>query len=186
METATVITDGSADNTRGTGGWCAIIKVGSSLTELTGWEESTTSNRMELLAAIEGLRAFKTPTKIHLVSDSTYMLKTLKNKWYERWFEENQEHRPNLDLWRLLVGLVHFHDVEFTKVKGHSGNYWNDRADVMAKKARKEKLAIMNISEHFDETKRCEHLGYNDKQCQLVFGHLSGHYYSTRKWKWED
>lgn len=186
MREATIITDGSADNTRGTGGWCAIIKVGSSLTEITGWEESTTSNRMELMAAIQGLRHLKFPTKVHLVSDSTYMLKTLRNKWYERWFEEEQLHRPNLDLWHNLVGLVNFHEVEFTKVKGHSGHYWNDRADTLAKKARKEQLTLVNTAEFFDENTRCPKIGYTDKQCQLALGHLSNHYYSTRKWKWED
>lgn len=99
MTEATIFTDGSANNIRGTGGWCAIIRTESSLIEISGWEDSTTSNRMELLAAIKGLKQFKLPTKIVLVSDSTYMIKSLKNKWYERWFEEEEKVvRPNLDL----------------------------------------------------------------------------------------
>lgn len=181
MNQATVITDGSADNIRGTGGWCAIIQVGSSLTELAGWEESTTSNRMELLAAIQGLREFKLPTNIKLISDSTYMIKTLRHKWYERWFDENQTHRPNMDLWKTLVGLIHYHNVELVKVKGHSGHYWNDRADLLAKKARKEKLIVQEFSATFDHTSRCDSLSHGDKQCQLPMGHISNHYYSTRK-----
>lgn len=185
MEKATIITDGSADNVQGTGGWCAILVVGSSITEMIGFEEPTTSNRMELMAAIEGLRAFKTPTQIKLISDSTYMLKTLKNKWYERWFAENQP-RPNLDLWQTLVGLVHYHDVELEKTKGHSGDYWNERADQLAKYARKEKIAMTQIHEDFDKDARCEEVLRGKKQCQLFMGHFGNHYFSTRMWKWNE
>lgn len=182
MHEATIITDGSADNSSGTGGWCAITVVGSTVTEIVGYEDSTTSNRMELLAAIEGLRAFKSPTKIRLVSDSSYMLKTLRHKWYERWFEEEQSHRPNMDLWEILVGLIHYHDVDYEKVKGHSGDYWNERADQLAKQARKEKVAMTQTIEDFDIDARCgELIGRGkDKQCQLFKGHFGKHYFSNK------
>jgi ribonuclease HI len=119
---AVVITDGSADNIKGTGGWAAIVMVGSILIEKTGHEEPTTSNRMELLAAIEGLKELDLPHNVKLISDSAYMLSALQNKWYERWFLEERP-RPNLDLWKVLAGLIHYHDVDFIKIKGHSGDY---------------------------------------------------------------
>ena len=143
--TTVIITDGSADNISGQGGWCAIVRTGRSVKELVGHEPQTTSNRMELTAAIEGLRSLSVPTDVTLVADSSYLLNTLKNKWYEQWFQEKRgKPRPNMDLWHQLVGLIHFHNVTFVKVKGHSGDYWNTRADKLAAHARVNRITSLN------------------------------------------
>lgn len=170
----TIITDGSADNKKGMGGWAALVRSSTTLIELTGWEEGTTSNRMELLAAIEGLRSIQTPSDVTIVTDSAYVLNTMRNQWYERWFEgldrvgnPRVKPRPNLDLWHQLVGLCHFHNVSWVKVKGHSGDYWNDRADRLADRARREKVSMkLELS----NGSRCDTMSYG-KQCYLYAGH---------------
>lgn len=139
-----VWTDGSADNRSGHGGWAAIVLTPTTVTELAGFALQTTSNRMELMAAIEGLRSVAIPSDIELVSDSSYLVNTLKRQWYLGWFEETpaqQDRRPNMDLWHQLVGLKHYHEIKFRKVKGHSGNYWNERADRLACDARKKRFS---------------------------------------------
>lgn len=171
----TIITDGSADNKSGKGGWCALVRNAATLTELTGWEEGTTSNRMEMLAAIEGLKAITTPSDVEVVTDSAYVVNTMRNQWYWRWFDgmdrvgnPRMKPRPNLDLWYQLVGLCHFHNVTWIKVKGHSGDYWNERADRLADRARREKLSIkLEIPSH---NTRCETISFG-KQCYLYAGH---------------
>lgn len=139
-----VVTDGSADNRNGSGGWCAIVRTPTTVTELTGFATDTTSNRMEMTAVVKGLLSITTPSNISLVADSAYVLNSLKNKWYDRWFEQDADgtrvDRPNLDLWYVLAGLVQYHTVSFTKIKGHSGDYWNERADKLAGYARVNKV----------------------------------------------
>lgn len=147
-----------------------MIRTSTTLTELTGWETKTTSNRMELLAAIEGLRSLKTPTEVTVITDSAYLLNTMRQKWYEKWFlEERETPRPNLDLWYLLVGLAEFHDITWIKVKGHSGDYWNERADKLADVARREKSAL-RLEIDCSEEIRCNTVSYG-KQCYLYSGH---------------
>jgi ribonuclease HI len=134
-----IVTDGSADNRTGQGGWGVVIQTPLSLVEACGNAENTTSNRMELMAAIEGIKLAES-TDIELVSDSAYLLNTLKNRWYVQWFLEEDADakvRPNLDLWEELVQLVNTRDVVLTKVRGHSGDYWNERVDKLAKNARR-------------------------------------------------
>ena len=185
MDAVTIYTDGSANNITGSGGWCAIIHKGSTMIEISGFVESTTSNRMELQAAIEGLRLFTVPHKVRLVSDSTYMIKTLRHKWYETWFEQKQDHRPNLDQWRFLSTLVKFHDVDFVKVKGHSTHYWNDRCDYLAGEARLNQITSRNETNDFRLEEPCGII-FKDKQCKLFHGHLSDCYFSNRKqYRWD-
>lgn len=180
MPTATIITDGSADNRNGAGGWAVIIRTPSSLVEIAGWEEGTTSNRMELTAAIKGLKALTTPHNVELIADSSYLLKTLKNQWYVKW-RDTEPHRtkprPNMDLWEQLHGLTQFHTVTFIKVKGHSGDYWNERADRLAKFARKDKKEIRNELTEFKDV-RCTSLSMSGVQCKLHLGH-SGNCHHT-------
>jgi ribonuclease HI len=149
-----IITDGSASNITGQGGYAAIVRNGSSLTEIVGHAEGTTSNRMEMMAAIEGLRSISQPSKIEVVTDSAYLCNTMRQKWYERWLEDEPfrtKPRPNMDLWVQLIGLSQFHDVTWIKVKGHSGDYWNERADKLADKSRREKLSGVYNTEQIDE-----------------------------------
>ena len=180
----TIITDGSADNRTGSGGWCAIVRTPTTLVELTGWATGTTSNRMEVTAALEGLRAVKTPSDVTVVTDSSYLLKTMRHKWYENWIEQEKfgaEPRPNMDLWYALIGLAHFHNITWVKIKGHSGDYWNERADKLADMARREKLSLRHDIDDWTAGKRCEEMSPSDRQCKLHSGHSGNCYFTNGK-----
>lgn len=180
----TIITDGSADNRTGSGGWAAIVRTPTSLVELTGWAEGTTSNRMELMAAIEGLRAVQTPSDITVVADSSYLLNTMKRKWYVNWIEQERlgaDPRPNMDLWYALIGLAQFHSVTWRKIKGHSGDYWNERADRLADIARRERIAARHDITDWQAGVRCPENSPSEQQCKLHAGHSGAHYFTNGK-----
>jgi ribonuclease HI len=176
----TVVTDGSACNRSRKGGWAAVVRNSTTLTELTGWAEETTSNRMELVAAVEALKSIPVPSKVTLVTDSAYLRNTMTRKWYENWFTEDKKRkRPNLDLWYQLDGLAKFHDITWVKVKGHSGDYWNTRVDVLAAWARTEQTEIANKMEVTDLV--CGAVKYKS-QCRLYAGHSGRHHYKGRNY----
>ena len=164
----TVITDGSADNKTKKGGWAAVVRNCTTLTELTGWAEETTSNRMELTAAVEALKSIPVPSDITVITDSAYLRNTMTRKWYERWFLEEHKTRPNLDLWYQLAGLASFHTITWVKVKGHSGDYWNDRVDKLADWARTGRVQVQNKIELNDV--QCPELNFSAR-CRLYIGH---------------
>ena len=178
----TIITDGSADNRTGSGGWACIIRTSSSLSELIGWEDGTTSNRMELMAAIQGLLAINIPSDIDLISDSAYLVNTMRNKWYLRWFDDagngKGTDRPNLDLWLTLASISKFHNIKWIKIKGHSGDYWNTRADRLADYARTKKQNSVEVIDEFQD-KRCEDVADSGMQCKLHYKHTGSHYWTN-------
>jgi ribonuclease HI len=98
---------------------------------------------MELRAAVEGLSLFGESHYIHLISDSAYMINSLKFGWWKEWKRlawtnpKTHQRTPNADLWIKLIELCDFHEVEPIKVKGHDGNRLNERCDKLAKLARK-------------------------------------------------
>lgn len=148
---AIIYTDGSAGADK-RGGWSAIVATPSFGIEITGCELNTTNNRMEIIAALEGMKILKEPHDIKLVSDSAYMLNTIKSKWYTRWFDEAErvpQHkgnpRPNLDLWRAMVELLCYHVVTTVKVKGHAGVEHNERVDKLAVAARKQQTTSLEV-----------------------------------------
>lgn len=189
MQTVVLITDGSADNRNGSGGWAAIVRGPDILIELFGYADGTTSNRMELVAIIEGLKAIKTPSRVEIVADSAYALNSIRDKWYERWIKQAEHDqwlygkhkpRPNLDLWRQLQGLCQFHEVVPIKVKGHSGDYWNTRADRLADRARREKLSETHTLLGIPDA-RCDDIAPSGRRCKLHLGHTGPHYWSEGK-----
>ncbi len=106
--------------------------------ELWGGEESTTNNRMELLAAIKGLEALKRPTKVKLTTDSQYVRQGI-TQWIDNWKAKgwktaNKKPVKNQDLWEQLDSLRAQHDVEWHWVRGHSGHVENERVDALANK----------------------------------------------------
>lgn len=127
-----IYTDGGCEGNPGRGGWAALIYGGPTPEEIHGYEQKTTNNRMELRAAIEGLRHLKTPSWVRLYSDSAYLLDPLKKGWLSGW-EKNgwrkADKKPvkNVDLWKELLEAVRPHEVEWVKVKGHSGVGANER-----------------------------------------------------------
>lgn len=134
-----IYTDGGCKvNPNGPGGYAAVIIKDTIPIYITGFEPFTTNQRMELKAAIAGLKMIDKPSVIKLYSDSAYMVNCFKDKWYINWEKNNwknskREPVANIDLWQLLLELVKFHNsVEFIKVKGHSTDIINNKCDQLA------------------------------------------------------
>jgi len=139
--TVDIYTDGACSGNQfkeNSGGWGAVLISGEKRKEISGGARNTTNNRMELTACIMGLRELKQANvKINMYSDSAYIVNCINNGWYRKW-EMNgwktskKEPVENRDLWEELLRLIKKFEVEFIKVKGHSGNELNDRADELA------------------------------------------------------
>lgn len=133
----TIYVDGACSGNPGPGGWGAIVIDGGERRELSGGETSTTNQRMELRAAIEGLRAVPGRRGVDLHSDSAYVVNCFRDRWYARWRENgwrNAQKKPvdNRDLWEALLAEAERHDVRWHKVAGHSGDPLNEQADRLA------------------------------------------------------
>ena len=129
-------TDGACRGNPGPGGWGALLKYGDSERELYGGQRHTTNNRMELLAAIEGLAAVEESRAITLTTDSTYVMKGI-TEWLAGWKRRGWKtaaRKPvaNADLWRRLDEQNSRHMVTWRWIKGHSGHPGNERADALA------------------------------------------------------
>lgn len=134
--TVTLYTDGACKGNPGPGGWGALLSYGERSRELFGGEEATTNNRMELMAAIEGLKALKRPCQVDLYTDSQYVRKGI-TEWMAGWKKNGWKtaaRKPvkNEDLWRVLDEEVARHEIRWHWVKGHSGVPGNERADALA------------------------------------------------------
>jgi ribonuclease HI len=139
MKQVELFTDGACRGNPGPGGWGALLRHGSRERELWGGEAATTNNRMELLAAIEGLSALSEPCRVTLTTDSTYVMKGI-TEWIENWKRRGWKtaaKKPvaNADLWRRLDEACASHEIEWHWVKGHSGHPENERADALANRA---------------------------------------------------
>ena len=134
-----IYTDGACSGNPGPGGWGAYIDNAGVVTELSGREEDTTNNRMELKAVIEALNSFTSKTNLNLYTDSKYVMDG-SSKWIENWKKNGwktaqKKAVKNQDLWIELDKLVHFHQIHWVWVKGHDGNLGNERADYLATSA---------------------------------------------------
>ena len=132
-----LFTDGACSGNPGPGGWGAILRYGDKEKELCGGEKETTNNRMELMAAIMGLKALKEPCMVRLVTDSKYVADGVTKGWAESWRNNNwrkADKKPalNQDLWSELLDLLSVHEVKIDWVKGHAGHPENERCDVLA------------------------------------------------------
>lgn len=136
MKHVTIYTDGACSGNPGAGGWGALLFYGSACKEISGAEENTTNNRMELTAAIEALSLLKEPCDIHLYSDSAYLVNAFQQGWIYGWkkkgWKKGHADIPNKDLWLKLYALFQTHKIEFVKVKGHADNEYNNRCDKLA------------------------------------------------------
>ena len=136
----TIYTDGACSGNPGNGGWGTILMYNNHKKELSGAEQNTTNNRMELLAAIKGLELLKEPCNVSLYSDSAYMVNAFLQDWVSNWKNNNfrgsdKKEIKNLDLWKRLLSLTETHNVTFIKVKGHADNEFNNRGDFLATSA---------------------------------------------------
>lgn len=137
MKKVELYTDGACRGNPGPGGWGAILVYGKYRRELSGGEESTTNNRMELTAAIEGLSALKEPCEVTLTSDSRYLVDAVTLGWLDEWRRNNWRLKSrgavkNPELWEKLATLLALHRVSFVWVKGHDGHPENERCDQLA------------------------------------------------------
>lgn len=133
-----LFTDGACKGNPGPGGWGALLRYGDMEKELFGGEANTTNNRMELMAAIEGLKALKRPCQVILTTDSQYVMKGI-NEWLAGWKKKgwrNAAKQPikNQDLWQQLDAECQRHQIEWRWVRGHTGHAENERADQLANK----------------------------------------------------
>ena len=133
----TLFTDGACSGNPGPGGWGAILIWGTHRKLLSGGEPETTNNRMELMAAIEGLEGLSRGCAVDLHTDSQYLRNGIL-QWIHGWKRngwKTADKKPvkNEDLWRRLDAALHRHEVEFHWVKGHAGHDLNEEADVLAR-----------------------------------------------------
>lgn len=137
MKQVTIYTDGACSGNPGPGGWGAILRYGEYERELSGGEEQTTNNRMELTGVIVALEALKEPCEVELYSDSKYVIDALAKGWARGWRDRGwvkPDKKPalNSDLWARLLELCERHTVHLHWVKGHAENPYNNRCDALA------------------------------------------------------
>lgn len=139
MKKVRLITDGSCKGNPGPGGWACILKFGNHVKEMYGHAPQTTNNRMEIQAAIEGLKALKERCEVTIVTDSEY-LKNGITQWISGWKRKGWRTKDgspvkNQELWIELDGLVDGHDTHWTWTKGHASDAENNRCDELAQMA---------------------------------------------------
>ena len=139
MTHVVMFTDGACRGNPGVGGWGAILSAGDHERSLAGAERMTTNNRMELKAAIEGLKAIKKQCDVTLYTDSQYVKKGI-TEWLTNWKQKGWKtaaRKPvkNIDLWQQLDELQTRHNVDWRWVKGHAGIEGNEKADLLANAA---------------------------------------------------
>ena len=142
MKKVQIITDGACLGNPGPGGWAAILRYNEHHKELWGSEPQTTNNRMELRAAIEGLRALKEGCAVEVVTDSEYLkngITTWIHGWKRKgWMTAAKKPVINQDLWKALDAEVTRHHTDWVWTKGHANHEDNNRADELATQAARE------------------------------------------------
>ncbi len=138
MKNVEIYTDGACSGNPGPGGYGAILSYKGHEKIISGGEESTTNNRMELMAVICALETLKEKCNVDLYTDSAYVCNAISEKWIEDWQLKGWKNSKNkevlnMDLWLRLLSLLEYHNVSFHKVKGHSTVEKNNRCDEIAR-----------------------------------------------------
>lgn len=144
LKNVIIYTDGSCINNPGIGGYGVVLIYGKHRKELSGGFRLTTNNRMEIMAAIIGLRALKEKCNVDLYTDSQYVVNSIMQGWAKKWqrngWKRNEKEKAkNIDLWKELLTLCNEQNVNFMWVKGHSGHQENEYCDSLAFRATKQK-----------------------------------------------
>ena len=137
MKQVEIFTDGACSGNPGPGGYGVILRYGAAEKELSGGEAVTTNNRMELMAAITGLRALREPCQVTLYSDSQYVINGITKGWAAKWrangwMRNRTEKAVNPELWDELLTLCARHEVTMVWVRGHAGHPENEHCDQLA------------------------------------------------------
>ena len=150
-QTVEMFTDGACRGNPGPGGWGVVLRfqgkvngpegdregaLGYAEKELYGGETETTNNRMELMAAIQGLESLTKSCPVVLTTDSQYVMKGA-TEWMAGWKRKGwmtaaKKPVKNVDLWQRLEKALLPHDVKWEWVRGHTGHPENERADDLA------------------------------------------------------
>lgn len=130
-------TDGACSGNPGPGGWGAILKYKEHELEISGAEKSTTNNRMELTAVIEGLKRLNSKCSVTIYTDSKYVSDAFLQKWIWNWIKKGWKKSDgspvlNPDLWKELLMQLNKHEYSIVWVKGHAGHPYNERCDRLA------------------------------------------------------
>ncbi len=133
-----LFTDGACLGNPGPGGWAAILKYKDHYKEISGGEDYTTNNKMELMAVIRGLQALNKRCNVLVYTDSKYIHDAVNKGWIDKWIRSKwitsaKSPVKNRELWEQLINLLKKHNVQIKWVKGHSGHEENERCDVLAK-----------------------------------------------------
>ena len=135
----TIYTDGACSGNPGRGGWgVVILENNKDEMFLNGGDDNSTNNRMELTAAIEALKYFKSKKDINLITDSKYVKDGIQS-WIQNWKKNGWKtaaKKPvkNKELWIELDELITRHNITWEWVKGHAGNIHNEKADYLARR----------------------------------------------------
>jgi ribonuclease HI len=140
LKKVTIFTDGACIKNPGPGGYAAVLLHNGKRKEISGGFRLTTNNRMEIMAAIIGLRALKYPCAVTLYTDSQYLVNSIMKGWARRWRDHGWLRTPtqkarNYDLWEQLLDVCSSHRVKFKWVRGHAGNKENERCDTLSVQA---------------------------------------------------
>jgi ribonuclease HI len=134
----TIYTDGACEPNPGPGGWAVLLVFGKREKVLTGSEDATTNNRMELTAAVRALEALKEPCWIDFYTDSQYLHRGISEwlpDWRRRGWKRKGGKLANIDLWQALEAGLKEHTISWHWVRGHAGDRLNQRVDALARKA---------------------------------------------------
>lgn len=154
MKKIVLYTDGACSYNPGPGGWGAILMYAGEKKYLSGGEEMTTNNQMELRAVIEGLKALKEPCEVEVYTDSAYVFNAFDQDWISGWILRgwrgaNKKPVANQDFWQELLSLTKTHKVHFNKVKGHADNEFNNKCDELARS--EVEILLAKLSSELDD-----------------------------------
>ena len=145
MKRVQLITDGACKGNPGKGGWACILRYGEYKREIFGCSPRTTNNRMELAAAIEGLKRLKESCAVEVITDSEYVKNGI-TKWIHGWkrngwIKADKQSVINRDLWIMLDELASAHNTQWKWTKGHDTHEDNNRCDELASRAAEEQIS---------------------------------------------
>ncbi len=128
---------GACSGNPGVGGYGAILRSSGKEKELSGCEELTTNNRMEMLGVIKALEALKRQCSVKVTTDSMYVVRGM-TEWIDgwvnkKWIGSQKKEVLNRDLWERLLKLSGRHEINWVWIKGHDGHPENERCDLLAR-----------------------------------------------------